>query len=250
MAAGAVEVDITTINARQGKVFDGVDDNIDLGINMAGEVTNDFTIAYYVKQDKLDNTTQWHFQGDSAGGNRLYLRNNNSSTGVTIGLSSWNDPITINASSKLWTHFIITLTGTTGKIYQNGILKDTQLGIIVDLPSVTNIFLGSNVGESEFLDGALADFKIYNRGITSAEAALLGVGRPISTNGLIHHWPLIDDNENIIGTTTEVVTGGYFANVDDALAAKIAADRTTANDNYILGSVGGQVIDAVVEEAP
>ncbi|BCX47538.1 fibronectin type III domain-containing protein [Haloferula helveola] len=76
-----------------------------------------------------------------------------------------------------WADVVVTLVGNTGSLYVNGVLVDSQ-PISIDPGQVapTQNFLGdSQFGADPFFNGAIDEFRIYNRGLSAAEVASLTV---------------------------------------------------------------------------
>jgi hypothetical protein len=138
---------------------------------------SDFTIATRVRWnggglwqrifDFGNNTTQYLFVSPQSGpGNlRFTIKNNGAEQ-------------QLNAASALpigeWAHVAVTLTGSNGALYLNGALA--AAGSITITPAAFSPSI-NYLGKSQFADplfnGAIDDFRIYNRGLAPAEVAAL-----------------------------------------------------------------------------
>lgn len=110
-----------------------------------------------------------------------------------------------NAGNKLlgsvkvsWTagteyHVVFTWDTTNGKrIFVDGSL-DTSDGVETTLMgngTAEDFFLGSTSSPSLYFDGKIADFRVYNRIMTTTEIAIIAgsLGKDNIVNGLIAHW--------------------------------------------------------------
>jgi len=85
-----------------------------------------------------------------------------------------------------WHHVAITGSGTTGKIYIDGVLDGTfTYSALVTTPSNT-FYIGSNEGSSSFFTGALDDIRIYDFALSLSE--VLGINN--LENGTEEERPL------------------------------------------------------------
>lgn len=71
-----------------------------------------------------------------------------------------------------WTHVVLTYDGSMARLYQNATLavENASDGLINDAGSM---FIGSNSGTSNFMDGEIDDIKILNRALSQAEVTAL-----------------------------------------------------------------------------
>jgi hypothetical protein len=78
-----------------------------------------------------------------------------------------------------WTHVAVSLIGNTGTLYVNGAAVDTRT-ITLDPSSLApvNNYLGKSQFADPLFNGLIDDFRIYNRGLTSAEVLALAVPPP------------------------------------------------------------------------
>ena len=74
-----------------------------------------------------------------------------------------------------WTHVAITLIGNTGTLYVNGAPVDTQTIILnpSDVAPTTNYLGKSQFTADPVFNGAIDHFRIYNRGLSASEVAVM-----------------------------------------------------------------------------
>jgi hypothetical protein len=94
----------------------------------------------------------------------IYFKSSNSSIYCGIGPSV---PVVLESSCLANTWYFITIvrTGTTYKLYVNGIFI-TSVTNSVTLANNANIILGTNISNNEFLSGNLKDFMIFKKALT------------------------------------------------------------------------------------
>ena len=249
MAAGDCEVNVTTMNGKYGNLFDGVNDYVlrDSEDNFAATDTK--TISVWVKPnaDGVDTyTSQPIIQIPYF---RLHIRVNNQINARYdhIG-SAVVATYILNENFRDWVHIVAEYSnnGTTNtvKLYVDGDLKST----INNVNDPADAYAGNtqNIGRyaSIYFNGSIAKVKIWNKVLTPSEIALDYAGRSTATDNLIFNMPLGGDYAN--GTNN----GSIPTIAEDAVAAAIKADRTTANDKYLLTAVKGQIVSGIIEEAP
>ncbi|MFB6342373.1 LamG-like jellyroll fold domain-containing protein [Saccharicrinis sp. FJH62] len=91
----------------------------------------------------------------------------------------------INAATPLpldtWVHLVVTLEGSVGKIYVNGVVDGQSNAFTLNPSLITEAFTQNYIGKSmwpdPFLDGSVADFRVYNRALTDEEVLSLAWSR-------------------------------------------------------------------------
>jgi hypothetical protein len=157
----------------QGVDFDGVDDYVNAGNNSSLNITNALTVEAWIKYDNLD-----------AGEGIIIAKKSGSvaGTGYAVSLRPtvnrayvYGGGIATNAYAATivdsnWHHFVWTINGTTGKIYEDGI--DITIGSsVVEINTTTNdLFIGALQGTSTFFNGDIDNVRIYNQALTQARA--------------------------------------------------------------------------------
>jgi len=149
---------------------------------------NDFTIATWVK---LDTAMNWArvFDFGTGTSNYMFLSPKNGATGylryaITTSGSTNEQQIntTTTIASGTWAHIAVTLQGTVGILYVNGIEVGRNSSMALKPSSLGSTTL-NYIGRSQFsgdpkLTGTLDDFRIYSRALSSAE-----IGRLTNTSG-------------------------------------------------------------------
>ncbi len=249
MAAGAVEVNITSNNSKQCAIFDGVDDYIK---NMNITIDKAWSIAFslYTKDGNRNSIL-----GDiTANAGYLYCRDGTKDVafeptvdgrGVTLEFDSYGTII------GKWVHYVITAIPTAMNLYMDGAIMDNspQVPVANDISfNITQIGRAYTAIANSYIKGGLSNLQIYNRELTATEALKLSQGNSIK-EGLIHNWKFKDYTDSI-GSADGTNDGTTLGIIDDAIGAAIKADRTGANDKYICaGTIGGQVTSVIIEEA-
>ncbi|MCU7550226.1 RICIN domain-containing protein [Chitinophagaceae bacterium LB-8] len=171
----------------------------------AGIVNNvtDFTISAWVKMDALANwmrvfdfgnsTTQYMYftvQGGTTTANGVTLST------VKYGIKNGGTELSVTSPYAFplntWVHLAVTQSGTTAKLYINGVLKSTNTALSINPSQLTptGTTTGTNLnylGKSQFNDpffkGSIDEFKIYKRALSASEIAeSMMVGQTITFN--------------------------------------------------------------------
>ncbi|MBA0884957.1 LamG-like jellyroll fold domain-containing protein, partial [Flavobacterium undicola] len=141
---------------------------------------NDFTISTWVRMDakaawmrvfdfgvSATSPVKYMFLTIQAGTNlmRYAIRNGGSEQQVTA---------TYTLPLNTWTHFAITQSGSTCRMYINGTLVATNTGVTIK-PSTIGSTNQNYLGKSQFNDnmykGSIDDFKIYSKALSASEIA-------------------------------------------------------------------------------
>lgn len=143
---------------------------------------NDFSITLWVKMDAIAN---WMRIFDFGNGTNNYIFLT-PQAGVTSGKSivryaikngGGEQQVNFNYTFPLntWTHFAITQSGNTCRMYINGALVATNTGVSIK-PAALGSTIQNYLGKSQFpadpiLKGRIDEFRIYNRALSAAEIA-------------------------------------------------------------------------------
>lgn len=152
---------------------------------------NNFTISTWVK---ITSNSDWARIFDFGTGttNYMFLTADAGGTpGLRFGISSSGNGSEQQLSTNtalptgVWKHVAVTLSGTTGTLYVDGVqvaantsmtLKPSSLG------TTTLNYIGKSQFGDPYLNGAIDDFKIYSRALTATEIAALFNGTTTTTN--------------------------------------------------------------------
>jgi len=151
-----------------------------LPAGVVSTLTN-FTISAWVKVDVL--ATQGRvFDFGSGTGTYMFLAPKGSTGNPRFGIKGGGiaeQDITATApiSAGVWTHFAVTQSGSVGILYVNGVEVARNSSMTLN-PSVLGNTTQNYIGKSQWpadpvLNGAVDDFRIYNRALTPAEITAL-----------------------------------------------------------------------------
>ena len=266
MGAGAVEVNITTNHTLKGAIFDGVDDYVELPHNanqLGANLSNGFTISAWINPRSAGEGTAGVILDKSnghlgtGGFNFCVSPNTFKRVGFYLNDGTARVSATDSVLYGVWTHVLVTISsGQLANFYVNGVSSGTANQDLIQTISTITTTNAPRIGNraantDKTFDGGIGQVKMWNRVLNSTEIAQDYAGSPV-TNGLILDVPLQSDyNDKSTTGLTGTNSGTHLAGMDDAISAAIEADRTTANDVYLMTGVkGGQVVSAVIEEAP
>jgi hypothetical protein len=145
---------------------------------------SDFTVSAWVNPSTLD-TWSRVFDFGSGTETNMFLttrswNNNRPRFGIKIGGSAEQ---IIDAADALatgtWTHVAITLSGSTGTLYLNGVASGSNNAITFDpagMGGTTQNYLGRSQWPDPYFNGTLDDFRIYSRALSPAEVEVLAAG--------------------------------------------------------------------------
>ena len=259
MAAGDVDVKITTLNGRAGAVFDGVDDFVDVTHNanqLGASLANGFTIGAWINTRGYGEGGVGEVVGKNTSGgadNGFHWAMRAANTNIEFSINGAVGKIlsaTGSITHRTWAHFLIIIKpDSTGTWYKNGVLSGTENqapnGVIADITTTNDIRIGNRGASTDkSFDGTISDVQMWNRVLTQAEITAVAADKPI-TNGRIVNIPLKTDYTG--GTNS----GSYLSIVDDAVATQISGQRVLGQVSgayMITGLKGGQIASIAVTE--
>lgn len=196
------------------------------------------------------------YRGDNAG---RYLDFRVNSGGGTDGVTTRSDGGSyVDIADNDW-HNIILIANKTlqrGYIYVDGTnVVHNDYDNISSNPgsfdNTGNLIIGrqSGTGNGTWFKGTFNELCIYNRVLSSTEITNLA-NNIIPTDGLVSNIPLNKDYNDCVANNPGTNTGTTISIFETSLANKLKADRTTANDVFLITDSRNQIISAVIEEAP
>lgn len=161
------------------------------------DITN-FTISTWFK---LEENNNWSRIFDFGTGTNVYmfLTNKNGATGtIRFGIKNGGTEEQINTSvvaqTGIWTHVAITLNGSVGIIYINGVEMGRNDALTLN-PSMLGLTTQNYIGKSQFNDpyikGNIDEFRIYKRALSASEIASLYNAVPVVSD---------DDNDGVVNS--------------------------------------------------
>ncbi|QYR22777.1 fibronectin type III domain-containing protein [Paenibacillus sp. sptzw28] len=147
-----------------------------------------------------------------------------------------------NLTANTWKHIAVTLSGSTGILYIDGVQAATNTGMTVkpsDLaPTTSGNFIGKSAWTGDkYLKGQIDDFRIYNRALSASETTNVMNGQTLAT---VTTAPTAVTAAAADGSSVNLswpaVTGatGYHVYVSDSLA--VNAVYTKSNSDAISGT--------------
>lgn len=143
---------------------------------------NDFTIATWVK---VDNTSNWTriFDFGTGSTSNMFLTPRPGGAGLRFAITTSGSggeqrlSTTTAFPTGVWKHVAITLNGTTGTMYVDGVSVATNTSMTLkpsNLGNTTQNYLGrSQYSGDAYLSGGIDDFRIYNRSLSGSEITAL-----------------------------------------------------------------------------
>jgi autotransporter-associated beta strand protein len=150
----------------------------------AGVVSNlnDFTISAWVKQTTI---STWSRIFDFGTGTTVYMfltpRNGaNNFVRFAITVNGNNNEQQIDGTAALptnvWTHVAVTLSGSKGVLYVNGVAVGTNSTMTLTPASLgvtTQNYIGKSQYNDPYFNGQVDEFRIYSRALSPGEVATL-----------------------------------------------------------------------------
>ena len=158
--------------------MDGGNDYVSMPNGVLSGLT-DCTLSAWVNLDSVDMWSRVFDFGTGTSVN-MFLTPRSGSGVVRFAIKNGGGEQIINGSSALpsgvWTHVAVTLNGSTGILYVDGVEvgRNSSMSITpADLGSTTQNYLGKSQYNDPYLDGAVDEFEIIQRALSAAEVAEL-----------------------------------------------------------------------------
>jgi hypothetical protein len=202
-------------------VFDGTDDYIDFGSDFRFN-TEDFSFSMWIKPQSSqgewarimgtlynDPIRGWALEQEAAQTNRYRFQ---SFDGNTWTESDPNNVIDI--TPDVWSHLVITRSGTAIKGYINGQHVYTAV-THATMVSTHNFQLGTNPAVSEnnwgdYWGGSIDEFTVHDTALTDVEVENLYAESVTLEDALVAKWALNTDGSDSIGSADGTVSGVSF----------------------------------------
>ena len=164
--------------------FNGTDDYIDCGNDASLDITDEITLSVWVKFGATQSETFSTIIGkwETALNERAYWLFYRSTAPIGFEFMLSSDGITYNnfcnsapSAYDVWTHVVATYDGTTMKLYENDILKDSLItSITIHSEPTKEVCIGGRKDAVDrVFDGDISEVRIYNRAINQDERTLL-----------------------------------------------------------------------------
>jgi Concanavalin A-like lectin/glucanases superfamily len=152
---------------------------------------NDFTISTWVNPAQVNTWARVFDFGTGTQANMFLTVSAGAAPRFAITTSGGGAEQRINATAPLpanqWTHFAVTLSGTTGRLYVNGAEVGTNTNMTLrpsSLGQTNQNWIGRSQYSDPNLNGTVDDFQIYDRALTAEEVTALqtqpGAGNVVS----------------------------------------------------------------------
>lgn len=165
--------------------LDGSDDYVTLPSGVVSNLT-DFSISVWVKLNSVAESSRlFHFGNAPAPNDYMFLTpSTNGAARFAIRTPAVSEQI-ISGTSALpsgnWTHVVVTLAGSTGRLYVNGTPVGTNTSMTLtpsSLLSITSGYIGRSQSGGPYLNGYVDEFMIFERALNETEIA--GLANPPS----------------------------------------------------------------------
>ena len=197
----------------QAGTFDGTDNYVQLSPQLGDSTDFSFTGWVY-----WSGGGDWQRIFDLGDGTSRYLCliPRAGGAGLRFVIKNGGAEQQLNAAAltaNVWTHVAATLTGTTGKLFVNGALVNTNAAMDINPVDIATKF--NYLGKSQFpdpqLNGKLDDVRFFTTALTDAQVAAIAAGTPpqftadpLARTGAVRGFPFT-------GSITTDKTGGTGA---------------------------------------
>ena len=239
--------------------FDGIDDYVNCGNDPSLNVTDEVTIAAWVKLNSVPPafsvliagkySAYWlEWRDTKALSLSMYINGAYNGSGPTLDLADGD-----------WHHIALTYDGTHKKGYHNRqeVFSEGASGSI-DVSGV-NFFVGeghpADAGYNGCPDGLIDDVRVYNRALTQEEIQLMmrGKGYPLASNpspadGALHvdTWASMNWRKGDFAVSHDVYFGDNFDDVNDGTGDTFQGNQDLDSLYFVAGFTGYAYPDGLV----
>ncbi len=150
--------------------FDGVDDYVEIADSDTLDISEQWTIAMWVKWESNNEIYQTIFNKEN--GNIAYsawIYSDELYFGMSSGGIWYQDSAMGDISENTWTYVVVTFDGTDADAYINGGYTDTLAVGGAGDTNGANLYLGRRKGVRQEFKGIMDEVKIYNRVLSDTE---------------------------------------------------------------------------------
>ncbi len=233
--------------------FDGTNDHVTFPAGVVSTL-QDFTISTWVKLNAVSDFMRI-FDFSNGGNAYMFLTPRATDTQTArfgITLTGGNaDQQRIHGSAALptgvWTHVAVTVSGTTGTLYVNGVPVGTNTAMTLRPSSLGTTTL-NHLGRSSttnYLNGSLDEFQIFDRALAAAEIAGM-VTPPAAPTGVVLLANTLDWS-SVAGATSynikrATASGGPFTTIMSGVSGTSFTDTAAAEGEqyyYVVSASNG-----------
>jgi hypothetical protein len=223
--------------------FDATNDYVDLGSPSASNITGDATVSVWVKPTNFtteQGVISWGNGGTTSPFSINLLTTSKvqyACTGCTTRTS------TASLTANVWSHVTTTVSGSTLKIYINGVLDSTQ-DIGISTRSSGNGSLNFGRTATKYMRGGIDEISIFDRALSAQEVRAIYDANAAGVNTAIV-IPTIAPGVSQNGVLDMVVAtdaGGYNAAVSHNVNLRHTDNATTVPNLNNGGTVATPVL--------
>lgn len=220
--------------------LDGSNDHVTLPTGLLVGI-EDLTICTWVKLDVISTWSRIFDFGTGTNVN-MFLTPKSGDGTLRFAIKNGGNEQRVDVAQPLtagaWIHVAVTLSGSTGKIYVNGVLKGSSQSINInptDLGATNQNYIGRSQWPDPYLDGSIDDFRMYDRALTKKEInEIITTVTSIYKNSKELEVSLFPNpvNESFIIEVNKAIASHFEvinAQGMRVLSGKINQDRTTVN---------------------
>jgi Concanavalin A-like lectin/glucanases superfamily/Glycosyl hydrolases family 43 len=164
--------------------LNGVADYVSLPSGIVSGL-NDFTISVWVNPAAISTWSRVFDFGTGTAVNMFLTVNAGAGPRFAITIGGGGAEQRLSRSGQLplnaWSHLAVTLSGTTGTLYVNGVPAATNPVMTLrpsDLGVTANNWIGRSQYPDPFLNATVDEFQIYDRALNATEIQQLAAGEP------------------------------------------------------------------------